>query len=688
MLRFHCYLGGAISPKEIKPPSIQIFASFVDKDNNKVLSKDEEGNVEISLSNVGDEEAKDVVVETSILEKEFNNRISYQSVIGVGNLRGGETRKINIPIKAKEELPKSSFTFQILCSYKGGSKKEEIKINTAPTIGMIKVAFKNLSAEDLPSWIIPTSKEYADYLVEYLEDKIQILNLNTGERKITKVSSLKEAKDFVKDFFLRWDREAPKIIVSTTGGIINTEKVRMKIRFSDDRKINETKIYLNDKIFKTENFAELTETEREIEFPLEMGDNKIRILLSDWVDKRDEKVIAFTRIRGGEGVYVVGELPKAEPPPSLILSVSSLDGNNTIVGGKEEGIKISITNKGRGIAKWVRVLLEGDEFLISQWGRERNLEDIKPNETKTAIFSLLMPTELPKREAKIEIVVKEGRGYSPTERPIFTFNLIPAEVVRKEEEIIEDVDYDIPEGKMRRRKGYALIIGFSKYLNLSAPKYAKNDAEIFSRYISKVFGIDNLEFLYDEKATCATIKGKISDWLKNKTGFKVIYFAGHGVPDPKNPKEGDVHLLPYDGNPELKSTLIGLEEIIQLSANPNDTILIFLDACFSGGEGRTVQLAGRPIVAPEIKRIEKPNTFIFAAAEGNQPAKEFEKARHGYFTYYTLLGLKGKADINRDGWLTTTELYNFVKENVADKTNNLQIPVLRPEKEIRIVKIR
>jgi|GEM_PF-2635276 hypothetical protein len=30
----------------------------------------------------------------------------------------------------------------------------------------------------------------------------------------------------------------------------------------------------------------------------------------------------------------------------------------------------------------------------------------------------------------------------------------------------------------------------------------------------------------------------------------------------------------------------------------------------------------------------------------------------------------------------------FVKEKVSDATNNLQIPVLRPEKEIRIGKVK
>jgi hypothetical protein len=52
------------------------------------------------------------------------------------------------------------------------------------------------------------------------------------------------------------------------------------------------------------------------------------------------------------------------------------------------------------------------------------------------------------------------------------------------------------------------------------------------------------------------------------------------------------------------------------------------------------------------------------------------------------LGLKGKADANNDGWVTTTELYNYVKKNVSDATNEVQVPVLRPAKDVRLGRIR
>jgi tetratricopeptide (TPR) repeat protein len=250
-------------------------------------------------------------------------------------------------------------------------------------------------------------------------------------------------------------------------------------------------------------------------------------------------------------------------------------------------------------------------------------------------------------------------------------------------EPVEGVD-DPPTIRFKRPSGYALAVGLSSYQHAAAPSYSRRDAETFVRYAASVIGVDNAKLVCDEQATGSTIRANLTDWLKKKHGFKVIYFAGHGVPDPENPRNGGVCVLPYDGDPDLKSTLIPVSDLAELGANPDDTVVVFIDACFAG-EGRTVQLASRPLTVSEIPETK---AITFAAAEGSQPSKEFEKAQHGYFTYYTLLGLKGKADANNDGWVTTTELYNYVKKNVSDATNEVQVPVLRPAKDVRLGRIR
>jgi len=41
---------------------------------------------------------------------------------------------------------------------------------------------------------------------------------------------------------------------------------------------------------------------------------------------------------------------------------------------------------------------------------------------------------------------------------------------------------------------------------------------------------------------------------------------------------------------------------------------------------------------------------------------EYDKVGHGYFTYYLLLDLKGKADKDNDRWIDLVDIYNFINE--------------------------
>jgi len=107
---------------------------------------------------------------------------------------------------------------------------------------------------------------------------------------------------------------------------------------------------------------------------------------------------------------------------------------------------------------------------------------------------------------------------------------------------------------------------------------------------------------------------------------------------------------------------------------------VLIDACYSGGgEGRTPLVARRGIkIEPRIPVVER--VYVITGAKGTQPSLDFETAKHGYFTYYLLLGLKGKADgaggNKVDGVITMGELFTFVKERVENGTNGRQIPVM------------
>jgi hypothetical protein len=73
---------------------------------------------------------------------------------------------------------------------------------------------------------------------------------------------------------------------------------------------------------------------------------------------------------------------------------------------------------------------------------------------------------------------------------------------------------------------------------------------------------------------------------------------------------------------------------------------------------------------------------VMAGAAGNQISSDYDRAKHGLFTYYILRGLRGEADKKRTGSVGLDELYQYVKTNVSEKAstelNRDQTPVLLP----------
>ena len=70
---------------------------------------------------------------------------------------------------------------------------------------------------------------------------------------------------------------------------------------------------------------------------------------------------------------------------------------------------------------------------------------------------------------------------------------------------------------------------------------------------------------------------------------------------------------------------------------------------------------------------------ILSAATGNQVAKEDPKLGHGVFTYYLLEALRGKGDVDGDGYVTVDEAYAYVARVVPRATGQTQTPVKKGE---------
>ena len=218
---------------------------------------------------------------------------------------------------------------------------------------------------------------------------------------------------------------------------------------------------------------------------------------------------------------------------------------------------------------------------------------------------------------------------------------------------------------------YALIIGNedyeSKQTGLSAEQnvdYAINDASIFKEYALNTFGVkeENMIYLFDATSVeMSRAINKISKLIsiKSKESELIVYYAGHGHPEENTHVP---YLFPVDVNANDFIGAIKLDDIYRdLSATGAKKIIIFLDACFTGGaRGDGLMASSRGItVEPEEEVLSGGNLLIFSASSGKESSLAYENEEHGMFTYYLLKKLQ-----ESDGNVSMGELADYLQDNV------------------------
>lgn len=248
-----------------------------------------------------------------------------------------------------------------------------------------------------------------------------------------------------------------------------------------------------------------------------------------------------------------------------------------------------------------------------------------------------------------------------------------------------DVDKDIPATAESNENTFAFIIANENYPDAPVP-YALNDGRIFKEYCAKTLGIPEKNISLYEDATFGSIiaavekmKG-IADAYEGEASV-VFYYAGHGFPDEK---QSTAYLLPVDGNAsDITATGYSLGKLYkEMSAMKLKSVVVFLDACFSGAKREDDMLASSRGVAIKVKE-EAPqgSMIVFSAAQGDETAHQLAEKGHGLFTYYLLKGLQQSGgDINL-GYLSDYVTKQVKRQSVVIN-NKKQTPTVIPSASV------
>src|SRR5690606_10237138 len=96
---------------------------------------------------------------------------------------------------------------------------------------------------------------------------------------------------------------------------------------------------------------------------------------------------------------------------------------------------------------------------------------------------------------------------------------------------------------------------------------------------------ERLRVLVDEEATLANVRAALLEFLgqASRDDVVVIFFAGHGTPDPA--RRDELYLVMHDTDPaRLATTALPMREVAHaIQRIRADRVLLFADACHSAG---------------------------------------------------------------------------------------------------------
>ncbi len=142
----------------------------------------------------------------------------------------------------------------------------------------------------------------------------------------------------------------------------------------------------------------------------------------------------------------------------------------------------------------------------------------------------------------------------------------------------------------------------------------------------------------------------------------VVGFAGYEM---QFADDDDYYLCSTDADLDDTHTLISLREVCStVGRSKARNRLVIVDSC----RGRE-RAGGAP-----TPRLADTGVGVLFACSAGQISDEDEKLRSGFVTYFLIEGLRGAADSDQDGTITTSELYAFARARVSGYTKNQQVP--------------
>jgi WD40 repeat protein len=325
------------------------------------------------------------------------------------------------------------------------------------------------------------------------------------------------------------------------------------------------------------------------------------------------------------------------------------------VESRDVTLKLRVTQHSGGVGRIV-VSLDGMPVVLSEGGRGLSVVSVPGSDASLAGEELEAHISLRGGNTTVEVSATNKAGSIESAK--------------------DSRQYRVPQGLEGKPRLVLLLVAVTKYrdgaLRLT---YPVDDAIAFKSAMLKsaaaLYRDTSVIELFDSEATRDGLSqafAKAGELAGAQDTF-VLYFAGHGV---ANEADGEYYFLPADFRYRDQASITAqgiskkqiLEDLMKVTAEKS--ILLF-DTCNSGSFLATPASRGltEKTAVDRLKRAI--GRAMIVASSDTQVALEGYKG-HGVFTYALVDGLSGKADGDRNGYVSVKELSTYVENAVPELT--------------------
>ncbi|HLL55006.1 MAG TPA: caspase family protein [Myxococcaceae bacterium] len=225
---------------------------------------------------------------------------------------------------------------------------------------------------------------------------------------------------------------------------------------------------------------------------------------------------------------------------------------------------------------------------------------------------------------------------------------------------------------------FALLVG----VNDGGPerirlRYAATDAQAFGKVLVELGGVaesDRLWVLESDRAGLLQAFEKLrrlTASAQQQPGARVevvLYYSGHS---------DETGLL-------LRGQRLTYKELrAELDQVPAHVRLAVVDSCASGALSRSKGGQLRPAFLVDASAQVRGNA-ILTSSSANEVSQESDRLRGSFFTHHLVSGMRGAADITRDGRVTLTEAYQFAFQETLAQTESTRGGAQHPSYDIEL----